>query len=90
MKPSELLEKHGWCQHVCARDANGGAVDPCDRSAVSWCVMGALFKCIQPEEHNEACKKLRQVMKTGHFGDWNDAPGRTKEEAIEALRNAGL
>ena len=46
-KARELLEDPTrWTSHAAARDADGKAVLPTSASAISWCLDGALAKCV--------------------------------------------
>lgn len=73
---ADLIERDGWCQGHAMNDAG------------EMCLMQALvFTASGMCEFH----KLRRIL--GHAIDepiveWNDRPGRTKEEVITALREA--
>ena len=74
---ADLIEKRGWCQHL--------AFDPDGRH----CALGAIWaqRCPGPLER-EAVAAVRRATGSPFVGEWNDAPQRTKEEVVEALRKA--
>lgn len=79
---AERIRSRGWCQkRLCAMDG-------------SLCLVGAIFGLNEEAEGmlpfrkqlSEVESKARVLMEDNDFGpDWNDAPGRTKEEVIAAL-----
>lgn len=77
---AQYIRDHGWCQ---GRFYDGDRV----------CLLGALIVSTQGrQEYAAAAAALYQangpVSSDAH--DWNDAPGRTKEEVIAALEQAAL
>lgn len=90
MKPSELLEKKGWCQHVYARNAAGVPVMYDNESACRFCILGAMEAA---GKNLDELKRLRAHMINKYKSDpasWNDQPGRTKEEVIALLKELDL
>lgn len=86
LKASEYLTLHGWVQHKM-----GHLGGPC-------CLVGALIS-VDPygEAREEAQQKIRRLLgikanaENRHLRclvNWNDAPGRTADEVIAALRAA--
>jgi hypothetical protein len=95
MKPSELLKKKGWCQGRSALDVDGNLVNPRSKKAVKFCIIGAVEACIRVgidswEDYDGAFDKVRRVLRVWSLAEWNDKPGRTKEEVIKVLKEAGL
>jgi len=95
------LEK--WTQGAFARDKAGQFVSIGDRSAVSWCLLGAIEASVEAREifeklwcHREKCGIVRKHLKLkkntleGCLAKWNDAPGRKFEEVRAALIACGL
>jgi hypothetical protein len=88
---ANILEQKGWLQ--CAWEDYDGRC----------CLLGALAKagCLQSDEGKKHWCRLKHAVAQevgvpdegpgGHYDsliDWNNEPGRTKEEVITALRNA--
>ena len=78
---ADYIEKHGWCQNLYG-SAKG-----------SVCLRGAIMQVAwrdAPLKH-AALRHTDFFMGDGDYGAslrFNDAPGRTKEEVISALRSA--
>ena len=75
---ANLLEAEGWCQHTLMDKEN------------RRCILGAIYyqscsQSLQIEAHSRMVKYLGCDVDI-----WNDAPGRTKEEAVAALRSAAM
>ncbi len=76
---ADYIEEHGWCQGE-LRDEMGQV-----------CILGAIASIPDPEDwepRSVALKALRAITGSPFPDNWNDAPGRTKEEVIAAFRNA--
>lgn len=83
---ADLLEEHGWCQGM-ARSANG-----------KHCISGGLFEVTHSSlsdlsrgccrMYEEALQLVQMTISRINIPEWNDRPGRTKEEAVDALRRA--
>jgi hypothetical protein len=78
---ADYIERHGWCQNVYANEFG------------NVCVMGALLHFVQWPDYPEGRAKEIMPRLTKYLGvtrvdNWNDAPGRTKEEVVAALRGA--
>ena len=87
MKPSDYIKK-GWTQRFCAKDANGNSCSSTDQNAVCWCPLGAIFAAYPGIEQISVVDKLQGHLDSGIM-QWNDTPGRTKEEVIAALEAIG-
>jgi hypothetical protein len=77
MKIHELLDSPSkWTKGCLAADANGEIVGEHDPSARCWCLIGAIYKCYEPESHEKVWRALDRVRaKIGeeyNIGDWND------------------
>ncbi len=99
-----LLEVRGliessWTQHAEARTADGVPVDPWDTGAVSWSLLGALVAVYDRRARSDgevlaigslraACARLADIVDRDVLSDWNDLPGRTREEVLAALAEA--
>lgn len=86
MKPSELIKKKGWVQHV----------SDCDDG---YCILGAIWETcggFSTEKTTRAMKAVQNILDSRtdylHVGiaAWNDEAGRTKRQVLAVLRKAGL
>ena len=77
----------GWCQGCMARDAKGYVTVDIN-NAVAYCIYGALRKCYSVADTVLVFCKLCEYLQTNPM-QWNDMPGRTKEEVIAALEAIG-
>jgi hypothetical protein len=92
---SLIADPQCWTQGTWARDrAGNGAIFliPEDDAAVCWCMVGALIRTTpHPKDRYKAEWALRHVIEvpeavvTGHLAVWNDMPGRTHEEVMQAF-----
>ena len=97
-RAADLLESSGWCQNETAVDARGKSVDARSGNAVAWCMWGALDHVAlrpgdEPQEGrlrvvSEALIRVRDVIGWNRITAWNDTPGRTVVEVVDALRRA--
>ena len=81
LEMAEYIEEHGWCQNQ-VRDKKGQV-----------CVAGAMHfsRNNLREGNNWSEAKARITKVTGcecNIVQWNNTPGRTKEEVINKLREA--
>lgn len=74
LRAAELLERDGWCQGAYF-DGN------------SACTIGALMDAAADiQDRNAAIYRLKDALDGWNIFNWNDAPGRTKEEVVAKLR----
>lgn len=101
-KAADLIEATGWTQGAFARDEYGNKTEPYVRSCnkgngpVCFCASGAVLNVAQAvksgkddvasEQMWDAALLLLRAEVQGEIVSFNDAPGRTKEEVIEAMR----
>lgn len=90
------LVRGGWCQGASARDADGNRVDPTSAVACTWSAPGALERAWASHEDRfglglDAFERANLALATA-AGDvpqaWNDAPGRTLHQVLDALAEA--
>lgn len=98
IEAKRLLETKGWCQGAYAKDINNKVVRGFigSEKPAAYCPIGAICQA-QKEDFEirpEATGFLRKVLdfkgRTSKFDviDWNDLPGRTKEEVLQAFDKA--
>ena len=94
----EVLQKakekvaEGWCQGALARWSDGRvlATGPIDAgrldTAAAVCVSGAIQNCVGTNDNLEALAFmfLQRAIQDG-AACWNDAPGRTQVEVLDAF-----
>ena len=90
-KARELVEK-GWHQGQFAADRQGRECSAFDDEAACFCAWGALRRSRANLGIRLPFGPLLEPLQ-GVIGDveptaWNDAPGRTKEEVLEAFDRA--
>jgi hypothetical protein len=98
------LVADGWCQGAHARDAAGLEVPSWSEEAQSWSLLGALLSSWHRQDSQEdedvvahlidahalgkATEVLGDVVGTASLEQWNDSPGRSQADVIEALERA--
>ena len=93
LKRARELVANGWTRKTIARDANGRFVTVLSREATSFCVVGGLMRA-QSEMGGFITRNLRRVLEIAadieyrDIADWNDEPGRTKEEVLAVYDKA--
>ena len=98
MRPSELLAQPGaWTQGWPARKANGRLCMARNPEAVQWCIVGALRKTNSAQFILGAFWSMPPTLRTAlhargyhSLSRYNDAPGRTQDEVVALLIEAGL
>jgi hypothetical protein len=84
----DYLEKHEWCQGTAMR-------------GIARCLLSTLTVCLPPPntvgagpEGSDSSKLMQATrerverslgIREHHLTEWNDVPGRTKEQVIDAL-----
>lgn len=99
-KAADLIETKGWTQGCNARNAAGERVYVDTPDAACFCVYGALAKCVEQEllgQLNDIAAAELSKYVSREFGEldgrsgqnivnYNDTPGRTKEEVLAVMR----
>jgi len=94
----QLIER-GWTQHADARTADDSVVHPCDGSAVSWSLLGALVVAVEGvaasngeyaaiRELARTCVLLADIVDSDSLEEWNDDAERTRQDVLGALEQA--
>lgn len=73
---AKVIEKYGWHQNDYGNESQG------------FCAIGALSKAGPLADIDTAIRALQKHVRRLSIADWNDKPGRTKEEVLKALRGA--
>lgn len=84
---ADLCER-GWTQGDFAVNADGRVSAPWDKSAVAWCVIGAVRSCTKDAWDVTNAIALLHGYVGQNVSAWNDTPGRTQAEVVETLRKA--
>ena len=87
MKAWQAIQK-GWCRRVFARDTRGRAVSPSSKTAVSFCLMGAVARVYEGERYLPAYDLIQNELR-GSLSQWNDAQ-RTARPVIALLKRLNL
>ena len=90
MKPSEVLsDESKWCQWASARGKSGRRVTPYGRSAVKWCLLGAIDRAFGENEIRRVDFANSVFRLLGcNIADWNDSPVRKFEQVRDVLLRA--
>lgn len=80
---ADYIKEYGWCQG-CLTNGQGNV---CALGAISHC--GFSGRPGATVAYSVAAQALHRYLKQ-NIAAWNDNPERTKEEVIEALRNAAI
>ena len=74
---ADYIREHGWCQHTY-------------RTQAGVCVLGAIYALgLSPARMNDVAGLLCTELGVLGIGNWNDAPGRTKEQVLARLEEIG-
>ena len=94
--PAKLVRR-GWSQHADARSAEGVPVQPWQKSAVAWSLLGALVATLEqwsdrgrdlPVDHLAAAlNELAKLIDDDSLTDWNDEPVRTAGRGHQHARS---
>ena len=97
--PSEYVAQ-GWCQGALARSKTGEPVSPHSPSAVSWCLIGAIERALDPNALDpndsvmtENCEDMIAFFTeqlAGSLGIWNDRGGQAKVIAVLRLAETAV
>ena len=94
--------RRGWTQKAWARDEDGFSVNENGNTACEWCLSGAIRRAWATTGGKEdtyrsavavVTETIRRQNEIPNPGvrcstiHWNDAPGRTQEDAIALLEN---
>lgn len=93
-KPSENLRAaralvaRGWCQEYMAEDVLGNPISADEfhaRWPAKFCIIGACYAVGSVGMNTAERRYLRRVLHIEWEGDWNDVPGRTQTEVLDAF-----
>jgi hypothetical protein len=83
----------GWCQGKSAIGSHAGRVSPLDSEACSFCVSGAFDRSwidlgLTLANDIAARRAFQAVIGWSSIINWNDTPGRTKADVLDAFTRA--
>lgn len=81
----------GWCQGSIAQDEDGDDVDALSSDARRWSTLGALIASWGGgpiEDLRHAVAALHASIEPAPLEVWNDRPGRTHDEVVDAFEHA--
>jgi hypothetical protein len=94
----KLLIARGWSQGADARDAEGRPIEPWDRRASSWSILGALVAVLERharttgelplEDVAAALYAIADVVQIESLEEWNDSLAQSQEDVLGALDRA--
>ncbi len=79
LKAADILREYGWCQ------------DAIEHPDGRRCALGAIAmaaRVLGLKEYFHAERAMEKMLPNETVPSWNDAPGRTAEEVIEAMEKA--
>jgi len=83
-----ILVEKGWTQGYFAKNAAGENVRLDSEEAKSFCVLGAAFLAAGCRNESFIRAALIAAAPAGEPAEYNDAPGRTKEEVLALIDKA--
>lgn len=89
-----ILENVGWCQGSYYKDKNGSNVGLAARhnpeNVACACALGSIYlvENDEPFAIDKAITTLADASKIGSIADFNDDPGRTKQEVLDLFDRA--
>lgn len=92
---ADRIAKPGaWTQGTFARDTSGDRCAFNDPNASCFCAAGAIYRSASSffiaDPLIDRLGAWARKRGFRHLAAWNDAPGRTQAEVVEALRSAAL
>lgn len=84
------LIAHGWTQYAVARDTYEQPVPATSTDACRWCATGAITRAVRLANESDLLfmAAVGAVAPNRSITRWNDAPGRTQAEVLEAFDSA--
>lgn len=77
LRAADLIERDGWCQRFANKNGR-------------YCLFGAISMAAGVFDACALTDRVSRYLGVPSAISWNDAPCRTKEEAIRALRGCAL
>lgn len=86
MKVWQLLsDESKWTKNCYARDRNEFGANHASRTAVKWCLIGAMLRCYDSDDLQKINGRVEAHLDNqSSTSSWNDAPERTFAE-VHAL-----
>lgn len=89
MKAWKFLNKHKWCRGASALSAKGRLVDVTSKSAVSFCLIGAI-EAVYRKKAEQAFRPLLEKLGPLMISDWNDNVCKSKRQAVALLKKLDI
>ena len=84
-----FAEDGTWITGMMAVSEFGYRVSPCSEKAKCWCSLGAIDSTGATWENvGDAIHFFGRFVGGNNIAEWNDAPGRTQAEVVEAFEAA--
>jgi len=94
LEAADVLDKKDWTQMVWARNAQNAMCSAWSPDATKFCASGAIARILASDDSSaflECVNVVERYLDNGKtLYAWNDELTRTKQEVVDALRNAGL
>jgi hypothetical protein len=93
LREARALVAKGWTQDADARNAAGEDLEEVyhelgDTTPVCWCAGGAIHQVAGQSSYISVAKVFGSAIGVEFIPDWNDAPGRTQAEVLQAFDRA--
>jgi len=88
IKPSDVLQEMEWIQGKTYKYTGN------HNTIIGCCMVGAIYTAYakaNDEERSVCLDRLTELCDSlENISTWNDAPGRTKQEVVDKLREYGM
>jgi hypothetical protein len=85
MKMKKLYaDESTWRKGFFAADKEGKSCMPEDKKAVSWCLIGAIYKCYDDKKARKVFDKVVAALPV-HISVWNDDQKRTFQDVKDLV-----
>lgn len=90
LRAARAKVEKGWCQGPPAKDGNGHATYSGSDRACKWCSVGAIWSVLDATTGEQACAEvaIQNALGVTSLAFWNEKPGRTQAEVLEAFDKA--
>jgi hypothetical protein len=85
-----LSDPKRHCKGWEAKDSRGNDIDYDSPEAVSWCLVGAVWRCYGIEDNAEVFARLNKALEGLDCASYNDAPKTTHADVLKIVRLANV